>query len=70
MTVKKLVAIFLLVTLLLTLSACCGGEGGGVFESLTEGSRESVSEESESKGGISMGEDSDADKWGEFKPFN
>ena len=71
MTVKKLVAIFLLVTLLLTLSACGGGEGGGVFESLTEGSRESQSVESESEGGgISMGEDSDADKWGEFTPFN
>lgn len=69
MTVKKLISFFLLLTLLLSFSAC-GGEGGGVFESLTEETRESESAESESDdGGISLGVDSDADNWGEFTPF-
>ena len=68
---KKLLAAVLLFSVILCFSACGGGEGGGMFESLTEDSGESGSESFESQnGGISVGEDSDADNWGEFTPFN
>ena len=66
---KRLLACLLLLSVILCFSAC-GGEGGGVFESMTEGTQQSESESTSESDGISIGEDSDAENWDEFIPFD